>query len=167
MMTINYNYHRATGYRALVLSKTLIAFCILFLSSSSLAMEEKKAATTLNVDKSGVAIDGYDPVAYFTEKKAMKGDKAYTADFRGATFRFASAQHRDIFIKNPVQFVPQYEGFCAFHATQNKRTDVKPTSWEVVDNKLYLLANKRIEKLWKKDMEENIKLANERWRNPS
>ena len=70
-------------------------------------------AEPINKDRSGVAIKGYDPVAYFTQSKAVKGSSAFTHNWMNSTWRFASADDRDEFVRNPEKYMPQYPGYCA------------------------------------------------------
>ena len=82
-----------------------------FLAMSAMAFDASSKAA-VNVDASGLALRGYDPVAYFTVGQAMVGDPRFTAKLDGATYRFASAANREAFLKNPAKYVPAYGGFC-------------------------------------------------------
>ncbi len=88
----------------------------------------------------GVAIKGYDPVAYFTDGHAMKGSDQFTYEWLGTPWYFASAEHRDLFEANPIKYAPQYGGYCtggigAGHAAVNVDPE---TAWRIIDGKLYL-----------------------------
>lgn len=83
----------------------------------------------------GVAIAGYDPVAYFLLGKAVKGSEEFRHEWLGQEWHFMSAEHRDSFIANPVQYVPQYGGYCSESHTI---ADINPTAWQIVDGRLYL-----------------------------
>lgn len=103
----------------------------------------------VNTDSSGLAIKGYDPVAYFTESKPVKGDKAFQAKHEGATYRFGSATNRDLFVANPGKYLPQYGGYCAWAVSKGHTAGISPNAWKVVDGKLYLnhpLAKGKFEK---------------------
>jgi YHS domain-containing protein len=111
----------------------------------------------------GVAIRGADPVAYFTQSQYVPGSAQFTYEWMGATWQFSSAEHRDLFATNPEQYVPQYGGFCAWAVSQGKTAPVDPTSWKIVDGKLYLNFNKSIQERWEKDIPGNIDKANQNW----
>jgi YHS domain-containing protein len=103
----------------------------------------------VNTDSSGVAIKGYDPVAYFTESKPVKGLKEFELKHEGATYRFASAANRDLFQANPSKYLPQYGGYCAWAVSKGHTAGISPNAWKVLDGKLYLnhpLAKGKFEK---------------------
>jgi YHS domain-containing protein len=90
-----------------------------------------------------VAILGYDPVAYFTEGKAVKGSPEISRGWLGATWQFASAEHRDAFVSEPIRYAPQYGGFCALGvAIEEASANIDPEAWRIVDGKLYLFSGK-------------------------
>lgn len=117
----------------------------------------------LNIDEQGVAIHGYDPVAYFTDGKAIEGKADLTAQHGGATYRFASAEHRDQFAADPAKFLPQYGGYCAYGTALSKKFDGDPNAWKVVDGKLYLNLNPDIQKKWLEDVPGFIVKADAAW----
>lgn len=124
------------------------------------------ASATDPINKStfgGVAIDGYDPVAYFTDDKPVEGDKSITQEWMGATWRFATAEHRDLFAANPEKYAPQYGGYCAYAVSQGKTAGIDPEAWTIVDGKLYLNYNKKIQKTWEKDIPGYIAAADRQW----
>jgi hypothetical protein len=88
-----------------------------------------------------VAIKGYDPVAYFTQSKAVLGDPGISAEWLGAEWHFASSQDRDLFIANPIRYAPQYGGHCADGVAYGENAptiNIDPTAWVVINDKLYL-----------------------------
>lgn len=86
-----------------------------------------------------VAIKGYDPVAYFTERKAVKGSPEFSKEWLGATWLFSRPEHRDSFAANPISYAPQYGGFCADGlAYGDKTANIDPEAWRIIDGKLYL-----------------------------
>ena len=112
----------------------------------------------------GVAIAGADPVAYFTEEAYVPGTDEYSYDWQGATWQFASAENRDLFAENPEQYAPEYGGFCAWAvAAKNTLVPVDPNAWSVVDGKLYLNANQKVQTNWLKDVPGFITEANDNW----
>jgi YHS domain-containing protein len=109
------------------------------------------------------AIAGADPVAYFTDGKAVIGRKDITHDWMGVTWHFASAAHRDEFAKTPEKYAPQYDGFCAWAVSQGYTAKVDPQAWKIVDGKLYLNYNSSIQSRWSLDASGNITKANANW----
>jgi hypothetical protein len=91
-----------------------------------------------------VAIEGYDTVAYFTDNKAIKGSEKYFYNWLGATWLFASEEHRKLFASSPISYAPQYGGFCADGMSDGKghaQVNNSPTTWQIVNGKLYLVAS--------------------------
>lgn len=85
------------------------------------------------------AIKGYDPVAYFTKRKAVKGKPDISHDWLGATWQFSSEKHKQLFSQNPIQYAPQYGGHCADGvAYGDLTTNIDPKAWRIIDGKLYL-----------------------------
>ncbi len=129
------------------------------------AATEAQAATKIYAED-GIAIGGADPVAYFSsasEGDFVAGSADYTYDWNGATWQFASAQNRDAFAANPEQYAPQYGGHCAWAVAQNAIAAIDPRAWAVVDGKLYLNLNKKIQTRWQKDIPGNIAKADTNW----
>ena len=112
---------------------------------------------------SGGAIRGYDPVAYFTAGKPTKGSGAFTHQWRGATWHFASAENRDRFAADPEKYAPQYGGYCAYGVAQGYAVSIDPSAWSVVDDKLYLNYSKRVQADWQKDVPGYIRKADGNW----
>jgi len=111
----------------------------------------------------GVAINGYDPVAYFTEAKPVEGSSAFTFDHDGATFHFASAANRDAFAAEPARYAPQYGGYCAYAVSRGYTATTSPNAWTVHDDKLYLNFNKAVRALWARDIPGNITSGDANW----
>ena len=112
---------------------------------------------------SNTAIQGYDPVAYFSEGKPVKGSKDYTTEYMGAEFRFASAANRDAFLADPAAYAPQYGGYCAWAMADGKYAKGDADHWKIVDGKLYLNYNASIAKKWNADIPGFIEKADEHW----
>lgn len=110
-----------------------------------------------------VAIHGYDPVAYFDQGRPIEGEKGLATEWRGATWRFASAAHRETFLKDPERYAPQYGGFCAWAMTRGEFADVDPTAWRIVAGKLYLNYDAAIQKKWEADVPGHITAADHHW----
>ena len=110
-----------------------------------------------------VAIKGYDPVAYFTMDKPVKGAKQHSLEWRGATWRFASEAHLKKFRSNPEKYAPQYGGYCAWAVSQGDTADIDPKQWHVVNDRLYLNYNASIQKKWLRNRDELIRKADGNW----
>jgi hypothetical protein len=111
----------------------------------------------------GVAIKGYDPVAYFTDHKPVKGSKEFSFEWQGANWRFATAEHRDLFQADPEKHAPQFGGYCAWAVSQGYTADIDPDAWKIVDGKLYLNYDKDIQAKWEKDLAANIEKGRANW----
>ena len=110
-----------------------------------------------------IAVQGYDPVAYFTQGKPVKGTKDFTTTWKGAEFRFASAANRDAFKKNPEAYAPQYGGYCAWAVSQGYTAKGDAKFWKIVDGKLYLNYNSSVQKKWEGDIPGFISSADGNW----
>jgi YHS domain-containing protein len=137
-------------------------FCVAFaalLSSAATAY----AIAPIDTNWRGLAIGGYDPVAYFTEGRPVEGTSDFTTEWKGATWRFASVAHRDAFVANPDKYAPQYGGYCAWAVAHDKTAAIDPEAWRIVDGKLYLNYSKDIQKQWEQDVPGYIGKADAIW----
>ena len=129
---------------------------------SSLAGIAHAAKPAVFTDE-GVAIRGYDPVAYFTRSAPFAGDAAYSADYNGATWLFASPENQAMFEAQPGAFAPQYGGYCAYAVSKRGIATTSPDAWIIVDDKLYLNFNKVVRGIWSNDIPGNIAKADANW----
>ena len=113
--------------------------------------------------ENGVAIKGYDPVAFFTIGKPQEGRAEHSFVYEGATWRFASAENLAAFKSDPARFAPQFGGYCAWAVSQHYLAPGDPNYWKVVDGKLYLNANARAKELWEADQVAAIKSGHANW----
>jgi YHS domain-containing protein len=111
----------------------------------------------------GVAIRGADPVAYFQQEQFVEGSPEFEYEWMEATWRFASAENRDRFADEPERYAPQYGGYCAWAVSQGQTAPIEPTAWAIVDGKLYLNYDARIQERWQQDIPGNIEKANANW----
>ncbi|NJM96379.1 MAG: YHS domain-containing protein [Phormidesmis sp. RL_2_1] len=136
-------------------------------ASAETASAETASAETADATlyvKDGVAISGADAVAYFTESAFVPGSAEYTYEWQGASWQFSSAENRDTFAQNPEQYAPQYGGFCAWAIAAKKAlVPTDPNAWKVVDGKLYLNANSKVQSQWEKDIPGFIATGDENW----
>ncbi len=112
---------------------------------------------------SDVAIRGYDTVAYFTQQAAVKGSRDHEHEWNGATWRFSSAENRDLFAANPEQYAPQYGGYCAYAASQGYTASTDPEAWHITGGKLYLNYSKAVQRRWLQDRDNYIEQADSNW----
>ncbi len=136
---------------ALLILSTTVSF-----SQDATAVRKKH----FNLNKSGLAIDGYDPVAYFKNNKAIEGKKEFTVNHQGAVYYFSNAENKEAFIKNPSAYEPEYGGWCAYAMGKNgEKINVDPETFKIIHGRLYLFYNKFFNNTltsWNKD-ETNLK----------
>jgi YHS domain-containing protein len=119
--------------------------------------------TLIFTDRKGVALEGYDPISYFAGGKPAKGDLKIEATFNGALYHFVSQEHREIFEKSPVKYVPAYGGYCGYAASIGKVRPADPLLWSIVDGQLIVQNTKSAAELWDKDVSANKARADKNW----
>lgn len=127
------------------------------------AFSPARAAEEMNLIAEGVAIHGYDPVAYFTDGKPVRGLSGFSSEFNGATYHFANAEKRDSFAQSPEAFAPAFGGWCSMGVRVGRKFDIDPAAFKIVDSRLYLQLDLGTQKVWAEDMERNIAIANRIW----
>jgi YHS domain-containing protein len=149
------------GRLSLAFLRGFLTACLLSLLLAGVA---STASPILAVNtENGWAIKGYDTVAYFTTGKPTPGMAQFTTTYKGATYRFASAENRARFIAAPEKFVPQYGGYCAYAIALNRIADIDPDEWAIVDDKLYLNNGFFAQTLWSLDKSGNIAKGDQNW----
>lgn len=123
---------------------------------------DKSAA--VNKNSQGLALDGYDAVAYFTENKPREGKPEFTREYDGAKYQFATAANRDAFAKEPAKYAAQYGGYCAWAVSQGYTADTDPNTGKVVDGKLYLNYNPAVAQKWNENTEKFIADGDNNWK---
>ncbi len=121
-------------------------------------------ALATDVTHSTPGISGYDPVAYFTDGKPMRGSGYHVAEYKGVTYAFASEENKEIFEANQEKYVPAYGGYCAYGAAVGKKFVADPEVWKVVDGTLYLNLDEGIQGKWNEDIPGFIKKADDNWK---
>ncbi|MEM5473961.1 YHS domain-containing (seleno)protein [Hoeflea sp. AS60] len=116
-----------------------------------------------NLTFHGIAIQGYDPVAYFTDHKPVPGNPDITAAHDGAIYQFASEDHKAAFDADPEKYVPQYGGYCAYGASQGYNASIEPEQFTITDGKLYLNYNADVRTRWDQDRAGYISKADVYW----
>lgn len=120
-------------------------------------------APSVYVNATGLAAQGYDPVAFFTRAKAVKGSASHELEWSGAKWRFESAQSLAAFKAEPQRYAPQFGGYCAWAVSQHYLAPGDPNFWKIVDGKLYLNFNARAKELWEADQAEAIARGHANW----
>lgn len=137
-----------------------------FLSTAFLLTRTVQAASLvdpINKNSAGIAIKGYDPVAYFELGKAEKGSALFSAQWGGATWHFASDSNRAQFTATPEKYLPQYGGYCAWAVSHGYTAGIDPEAWKIESGKLYLNYSKDIQGKWMKDSTRYISDGNRVW----
>ncbi len=136
---------------------------ILLLVIGSLFALQSMAGDKPVFTENGVALRGYDTVAYFIQAKPVKGKKSFVANYQGAKWYFSSAAHQQLFKENPKKYAPQYGGHCAFAIANDKLVAVDPKAFTIVNDKLYLNYSLSVRKRWAKDIPGYIADGDENW----
>lgn len=138
--------------------KTLLLVASLLITPQAFALDAVNTTFFGNL-----AIEGYDPVAYFTENKPVEGSKKHQTQWMNANWRFSSAANLALFKENPEKYAPQYGGYCAYAVSQNSVAGIKPELFTIHDGKLYLNYNLSINKKWRQNRDQYIIDANRHW----
>lgn len=148
------------------MKRIVLAVVTLLLAAAPVAATAAAAADLVNVaGASQIALSGYDPVAFFTDAKPVSGSPSIIATFKGATYLFASEEHKALFTKDPKKYAPQYGGFCAFGASVGHLFPVDISTWQIRDGKLYLNFNPDVLKKFNEDFSGNVAKAETNWPN--
>ncbi len=132
-------------------------------TSSPTPTQAKADAEPTIYAENEIAIKGFDPVAYFTERTPTLGSSQFEYEWEGATWQFSSVENRDLFANNPSQYAPQYGGYCAWAVAQGYLAPIDPNAWAIVNERLYLNFNSEIQTRWQRDIPGNIAKANTNW----
>lgn len=147
------------------MKKGLFLLLIGFFMSMSFA--QNKRIEHFNLEKK-VAIQGYDPVAYFKQGKPVKGKKDLAASYEGVVYYFSSTANKELFLKNPASYEPQYGGWCAYAmGDSGEKVEINPETFKIVDGKLYLFYNAFFNntlKSWNKNEAVLKKKADSSWK---
>jgi hypothetical protein len=152
------------GLLAVVMAIGTLAGSMSFLRPGTADLETVAAKQIVNTGPGRVAIKGYDPVAYFTEGRAVKGRPEFEHPWNEAKWRFASAANRDAFAADPDRYAPQYGGYCSGGVKVSKAWDADPEAWAIVDGKLYFAYDKETIEEFRKNSVAEIQQADQVWR---
>ena len=140
------------------MKRTILIALIAFLGIAQAKAQKSEIFTT-----GGKAIKGYDPVAFFTDSKPVKGSDSLSYQWKEATWLFASRKNLETFKSDPDKYAPQYGGYCAYGLSQGHKAPTQTDTWTVVNDKLYFNYNSKVKELWVKDQQSLIKTADEKW----
>lgn len=143
----------------LYLGAILLAFFTLGHAMAAERINTLEKHGLFSYEPSGIAIRGYDTVAYFTQGKPVKGSDDFTTEWEDATWKFSSQEHLDLFTADPQKYAPQYGGYCAYGVAQESLVKIEPDQWTIHDDKLYLNYNAKLNNEWKKDVSGYISKA--------
>jgi len=144
--------------------RIFLAFAALTLATASVTgLAAASKVAPINTDKKGVALHGYDAVSYFEGGKPEKGKAEFSYSYGGATWLFASADDRKKFAQNREKYMPQFGGYCAKAVSEDNTADVDPLAYKIVDGKLYLNYDLKIQKIWEQDIPGRIANAEKYW----
>jgi YHS domain-containing protein len=141
---------------------SLITLLTVGLAASSYAADFAGKSLVLKT-KDGLAIQGYDPVAYFTDNKAVKGSTKFSSEYDGAKYFFANAEHKVLFDANPDKYAPAYGGYCGYAASINRLSPISPEWFQIEHGKLILQHNKKAFDLFNRELKENVAKADVNW----
>lgn len=140
----------------------LTTFALLTMSHAALAappINTLEREGLFGYEHNGIAIRGYDTVAYFTQNRPVEGRDEFSTQWTDATWKFSSQEHLDLFVEDPERYAPQYGGYCAYGVAQMNLVKVEPDQWTIIDEKLYLNFNAKLNKAWSKNTSGYIKTA--------
>lgn len=119
--------------------------------------------TLLNLDRTGLALQGYDPVAYVTDHQPVKGKSELAYRHEGALYYFATQAHRDAFKADPAKYTPAFGGYCAYGVSRGKLVEIDPTAFQIVDGRLLLQYSKSVRDDFNRDSKGNLAKADAQW----
>ena len=147
--------------------KKIVTILALFFAVSSFAQNDAKRLSQYNLENK-IAIQGFDPVAYFKQSKAIKGKKEIATTYQGVIYNFSSVANKDAFTKNPASYEPQFGGWCAYAlGSSGDKVEINPETFKILDGKLYLFYNAYFNntlKSWNKDEVNLKKKAETTWK---
>ena len=140
-----------------------LGIVLVILSALGLAFPAAAGGVVNASSFTSTAIEGVDPVAYFTEGEPVEGRSEFSLDWMGATWYFTSAENRDLFAADPEKYAPQYGGYCAWAVANGYTAKIDPEAWRIVGDRLYLNYSKDVQAQWARDIPGNITKADANW----
>ena len=157
------NSRRWPTWQEVLLILGLAGIAVFLLNHDIVRAQQSAKAPIFTEFRSKLALDGYDPVAYFKTATPTKGKAEHAVTWNGATWHFASAENKSAFEAKPQAFAPQFGGYCAWAVSQGYTAKGDPSAWRIVDGKLYLNYNASVQKTWEKDAPGHIAKGNQNW----
>jgi YHS domain-containing protein len=139
--------------------RTALATVMILVTLSGLTL----AKELNNLDADQVALQGYDPVGFFTENRPVKGNQQFQSQYHGATYYFASAEHKAAFERDPAKYEPQFGGFCAYGASRGKAVPIKIEAWQIVNGRLLMQYDLDVKAKFNNDLQGNLTKADKNW----
>jgi YHS domain-containing protein len=152
---MNRNLSKGSNMKRFI-TQIMLSLVLVLGAANSFAFSEDPIETGTFNNK---AIYGYDTVAYFTQNKAVEGEKTITTEWRGATWHFSSEEHKVMFEAEPEKYAPQYGGYCAYAMSRGRFVGVDEEAFTIYNDKLYLNYSKGVREDWQEDKDGFIKLA--------
>lgn len=143
--------------------KIIFILILLSVSAAFAACSRTETALGLNTDADGLALRGFDAVAYFAAESAVKGDARYEYAWNGAKWLFSSEENMKKFQADPAAYAPQFGGYCSYAVSEGYTADADPEAWKIVDGKLYLNYNKQVREKWQENEAERIQKGTLNW----
>jgi YHS domain-containing protein len=140
------------------MKKLLVALMVVAAVSTIAAAKDLQ-----NLNSNGVAIQGYDPVAFFADNRPVKGNPQFQSDYHGAKYYFTSAEHKAAFDEKPAKYEPQFGGYCAYGASRGHKAPVKIEAWQIVDGRLLMQYDLDVKNDFNKDQQGNLHKADQNW----
>lgn len=143
---------------------SLWIFCLALVIPVSNAQAQTAGAKVLvNVDKRGVALQGYDAVSFFADGRPAKGDPSLSARYEGATWYFSTPEHKAAFEAMPERYAPAFGGFCAYGASRGYTASVEINTWQIVAGRLLLNYSQSVRRKFDSNQAENLRKADANW----
>lgn len=136
---------------------------IVFIVIALLSITTQAQKSSEYNQENGVALQGFDPVAYFESFKATKGTKEFSVTHNGVVYLFSSEKNKTLFVNNPIQYEPQFGGYCAYGMSNGYKAPIQLEAFTIVDGKLYLNYNLKVKEMWLKEQSARIEKANKNW----
>ncbi|MGA2051832.1 MAG: YHS domain-containing (seleno)protein [Opitutales bacterium] len=143
------------------MKKLILLSLFVFAAVSPLLAADEKVL--VNVDQHGLALQGYDPVAFFTQHKPVKGSAQFQGTYGTATYYFASTEDQAAFAKDPAKYAPQFGGFCAYGVAHGKTVPIEVDAFQIVDGRLLMQYDQDIRDSFNEDTQGNFLLAEKKW----
>ena len=138
-------------------------FALVTIVFGAASLPARSPVDPVNRTWQGLALKGYDAVAYHAAGKPVKGSAEHTHDWKGATWRFASRESLERFRNDPEKYAPQYGGYCAWAVSNNYTADADPEAWKIVNGKLYLNYDRSVQQMWERERDKRIAAADRNW----